>query len=129
MPAPIRFPWLVGVLVMLIGTVALASGSGGEHYPMNWFDFSHWTGDNPNPTAPLIALLINFAILVFLLVRILRNPMRVKFQTRRSELEAAFKEANELKEAAQKAIAEARARREAIDDEMNQIRKQLREAG
>ena len=120
-------------LFLLVGTGLaipnIAQASGGGEQALNLFDFSHWIGNNPDPTPPLIALLINFGLLIWLVVLILKAPLRRKFKDRREDLERAFNEARELRERAEKMLAEAERRSETIDLEMAKARGQILEAG
>jgi F-type H+-transporting ATPase subunit b len=100
----------------------------GEHH-LNWVDFSHWFGDNEDPTAPFIALLFNFGVMGFLVFILLRKPMGAKFKNRRENLKQALDEAKALKAKAEKMMADAQGRMDAIDTEMANIRNDILQAG
>ncbi len=99
-------------------------GDAGHHgtLEINWFDFSR-------KPAPVLALLINFALLVFILYILLRKSLTKRFKDRKETLEVALKEAEEVKAAAEKALGQARAKMESIDREMGKIREDVVAAG
>ncbi len=96
---------------------------GHDAHSLNWFDFSN------EKTPPVVALLINFVLLVIIVYFMLRKSLANRFKDRRETLEIALKEAEELKAKAETALAEARAKMGAIDSEMAKVRKDILEAG
>ena len=124
---------LVLCCAVLVPAVAVGGGDTGAdahaEHSLNWFDFSHWIGDNEDPTPPIIALLINFGLALYVIYLILRKPLGRKFKDRRSDLETAIKEASDMKAKAEQAMAEARDKMERIDQEMAKIRSEIIEAG
>ncbi len=130
-----KFKNLLFLLVMsltVIGTPALASGGGDDHAEqsqqlhfsdLNWVDFSN--KDAP----PLVALLVNLAGLIFIVYLLLRKGLTKRFKNRKETLENEIAEAREMKEAAESALKEARAKMDALDAEMEKIKKDIFEAG
>jgi F-type H+-transporting ATPase subunit b len=113
----------------LIAEAEMAVGSaqepeakhGGGH--LNWFDYS-------NKEAPPLAILIfNFICLVIIVYFIVRKSLGQRFKNRKTVLEAAIKEAADMKAKAEKALAAARAKSEALDSEMAKLRGEITEAG
>lgn len=93
-----------------------AHGSG--HHPgLNLFDFSN------KEAAPLIALLFNFTALVVIVYLLMRKPLSLRFKDRKDTLVKALAEAAAAQNAAEAAILEARAKMDAVDAEMETIRK------
>jgi F-type H+-transporting ATPase subunit b len=101
----------------LLLTVSFAFASSGEGGEPNLFKAYFWA-------------IINFLILVFLLVFMMRK-MDIKgyFRKRTELIEQSLKEAREAKELAQKALAEVEERLKIKDREVEEILKAARESG
>ncbi len=97
------------------GAETEASEHGG-HGSLNFFDFTN------KEAAPLVALLFNFAALVFIVYKLMKKPLGNIFKDRKEALVKALEEAEAAKAAADAAIAEARAKIDAIDKEMEAVR-------
>ncbi len=94
-----------------------------EAHGMNWFEWS-------NEEAPALGfMIINFALLLAIVFMIVRKPISKMVTARREGLEAALKEANELREEAQKALRSATERMDTLDLEMARIREDILNAG
>lgn len=87
--------------------------------PINLFDFS---SEARKEAAPLAATFLNFAILAVLVYLIMRKPLANMFKNRKAEIVKALLEAEAAKATAEAAISEARAKMEAVDKEMEEIR-------
>ena len=104
-----------------VAVEALEGAHGGSH--LNWFDFSN------KEAPPIAALIFNFICLVILVYFIVRKSLSQRFKTRKTVLEEAIKEAADMKAKAEKALAEARAKSEALDSEMAKLRSEIIDAG
>jgi F-type H+-transporting ATPase subunit b len=89
----------------------------------NWIDFSN------KHAPPIVALLVNFVLLSFIVYFVLRKPLGARFKNRKETLERAIEEAREMKDRAEKTMLEARARIGAMDSEMDSVRRRILEAG
>jgi len=85
-------------------SVASAAATGGEESPMAWV----WR-------------ILNFAILVFLLVKFAGKPLKNFLKQRTEMIEKSIKEAQEAKEIAKKALAEVEERLKLKDKEIAEI--------
>jgi F-type H+-transporting ATPase subunit b len=94
-----------------------------EAHGLNWFDW----GNKEDPA--LGFMIINFALLVVIVYMIMRKPISKMVTARREGLEAALKEANELREEAQKALRLAKERTDTLELEMSRIREDILNAG
>ncbi len=94
----------------------------GEGY-LNWFDFSN------EEAPPLAVLIFNFICLVVIVYLIVRKSLGQRFKNRKTILEEAIKEAADMKAKAEKALAAARTKSEALDSEMEKLRDEITEAG
>ncbi len=72
---------------------------------------------------------INFAVLVFVLVKFGRKPFKEYFQKRTELIEKSLKEASEAKELAKKTLDEVRERLNNTDKEINDILEAAKKAG
>ncbi|MBI4653512.1 MAG: F0F1 ATP synthase subunit B [Nitrospirae bacterium] len=72
---------------------------------------------------------VNFAILVFILVKFGRKPISEFLRKRTELIEKSLKEAEEAKELAKKALGEVQERLRAVDEEINKILESARKAG
>ncbi len=104
-------------------TSAQEEGPGHGKPHLNWFDFSN------KEAPPIAALIFNFICLVILVYFIVRKSLSQRFKTRKTVLEEAIKEAADMKAKAEKALAEARAKSEALDSEMAKLRGEIIDAG
>lgn len=93
-----------------------------EAHGVNWFE---WGSETP----ALGFMFINFAILAVIVYMIMRKPISKMVTTRKESLEAALKEADELREEAQKALRLAKERTGTLDLEMARIREDILNAG
>jgi F-type H+-transporting ATPase subunit b len=126
--------WLFAVLITLflpVGTVAEESAKSAEAADhddhgaegINLIDFSR------EHTPPLVALFLNFSLLVIIVYLIMRRPLSARFKERKEALETALVEARETKALAEKAIEEARAKMDAIDETLAALREEIVGAG
>ena len=90
---------------------------------LNFFDFSSETSH------PLVALLINFVLLLIIVYLLLKKPLGKKFKDRKEALENALKEARDTKALAEKAIEEARAKMASVDEALKRVREEILTAG
>jgi F0F1-type ATP synthase membrane subunit b/b' len=90
---------------------------------VNWIDF----GDPHTP--PLVPMFVNFALLLVVVYFILRGPIGGGAKERRVRLEQEIEAARVVKEEAEKALKEARAKVEALDQEMAKLRKEILDGG
>lgn len=89
---------------------------------INWFE--------RDPQTPaLAATILNFVLLVVLLFVAVRKPFGRHFKQRKAALESAIAEARTLMEQAERLLAEARAKTDALDLEMARLRHEILEAG
>lgn len=97
---------LFTVCIPLFSATAFAAEAGGEHGGsiMDWV----WR-------------IVNFAILVFILVKFLNKPLKNYLQQRKELIERSIKEAQEAKELAMKALAEVEERLKVKDKEIEEI--------
>jgi len=102
-------------------SAAAHGGEGGGH--INW-----WSWDDPHAT-PLGLMFVNFALLLVILYFILRKPIGGGAKERRVRIEKEIEEARQLKEEAEKALAEARAKIELLDAEMDKLRREILDGG
>ena len=90
---------------------------------LNWVDFGH--KENPS----LVAMFINFVLLVIVLYFALRKPVSKAVKGRKEDMENAIKEAKALEEEAKKALAEARKKIEVLDSTILELRKEIISSG
>jgi len=88
---------------------------GGVEYTFTWKDWL-WP-------------IVNFAILLFIIVKFGRKPIREFLRKRTELIEKTLREAEEAKELAKKALAEVEERLKGLDDEINKILELSRKAG
>lgn len=99
-------------------------GQAGAHGDLNWFGFSE------GETRPALGFMfINFVIVGIAVFIILKGPIRRRVTTRREALVKALDEANAMKAEAERALAEARAKMDALEAEMARIRDDLLAGG
>lgn len=100
---------------------AQAEGHGDE--PINWHDFTN------RKTAPILALLANFAILLGILVYFGRKPMKVFLDERRDTLMKDMDEAQAAKVAAEGRLYGFDVREKKLDEETAHLREDLLRIG
>jgi F-type H+-transporting ATPase subunit b len=74
-------------------------------------------------------MFVNFALLLVILYFILRKPIGGGAKERRARLEKEIEEARALKEAAESALAEAKAKMDSLDAEMAKLRQEVVDGG
>jgi len=90
--------------IFFIASSAYAAGAAAEEGPMAWV----WR-------------ILNFAILVFLLVKFVGKPLKAFLKQRTEMIEKSIKEAQEAKEIAKKALSEVEERLKLKDNEIAEI--------
>lgn len=114
----------------------------GHHLPsfhdINWFHgfLGEKEGVTPNllyrapgTPVPFGALLLNAAILYYLLYRFAKKPISEALVNRRNSVMRGMDEAARMKRDAEKRLAEYEAKLKNIDEEVERIRREMREAG
>jgi F-type H+-transporting ATPase subunit b len=150
---------LVATLALLLGASAAAFAQGhGEHAPPSVTAAAHQAGSTPHgghdehatgehggaehelepfnfadfsntKTRPFAALLINFALLLFLYYRFGKDGIATALKNRRESIAKEIEEAQRIKKEAAKRAKEYQAKLEKLDEEMEVARKALIEAG
>ena len=114
---------LLVVLVLAIAlpmpVIADTHGSGG----LNFVDFGI-EGSNP-----LVALFLNFIVLVIAVYLILKKPIGKQFKDRKETLEKAIKEAKETKALAEASLKEAQEKMDTIEKAVERMRDEIKSAG
>ena len=100
---------LIGGVVFLLVSPAMASEAG--RHGIQWKNY--------------IYKIINFAILIFLLIKFLRNPLREFLEKRHNEVKEELQRARDLSAAAEKTYQEAQERLANMDKEVQAIREQM----
>ncbi len=115
---------------------------GGHHLPsfdeINWFH--GFLGEKegvtpdllyraPGTPVPFGALLLNAAILYYLLFRFAKKPISEALVNRRNSVMRGMDEAARMKRDAEKRLAEYEAKLKNIDEEVERVRREMREAG
>jgi F-type H+-transporting ATPase subunit b len=111
---------MLGAAASLLAPAPLLAEGRGE---LNLFDFSNESAH------PLVALVINFALLVVIVYLVLRKPLGKRFRDRKADLVKAIEEAREAKARAEEAAEAARAKMAAIDQALSRLREEIRGAG
>jgi F-type H+-transporting ATPase subunit b len=114
----------------------------GHHLPrfdeINWFHgFLGESADQPpsllyrkpGTPVPFGALLLNAAILYYLLFRFAKKPVADALENRKTSVMRGMDEAARMKRDAEKRLAEYEAKLERIDEEVERVRREMREAG
>ncbi|MBI2893530.1 MAG: ATP synthase F0 subunit B [Deltaproteobacteria bacterium] len=101
---------------------AAAHGEGHAAEPVNVFN-CHAT------TVPLAAMFFNFAILVFLVVRLGRKPITAFLQARHVAIRDALEEARRVRSEAEASYREYSLKLETLDKELARLREEMRVAG
>ncbi len=109
------FLFVYSSLIIMHATMVYASSGGGEHEGAGWKDWL-WK-------------IINFAVLVFILIKFLAKPMREYFQKRTEMIEKSLNEAREAKELAQKALQEVQEKLKLKDQEIERIVAAAKQSG
>jgi F0F1-type ATP synthase membrane subunit b/b' len=126
------------------GEATAPGGHGAAHQvglpfeSINWFDFAFQ--DEPSeeyyqqfgvehPGPPVLAVLLNFALLVLVLYVAARKPLAAYLQARSDKVRDGLTEAKKLLEAANERLAEYSARLERLDEEMTKLREEFVAAG
>lgn len=99
------------------------SHEAGHLPPLNFIDFSN------KEVHPLVALLFNFGAVALIVYLIMRKPLGARFKNRKDALVKALEEAKAAKAEAEAAVQEARAKMDAVDREMENIRAGIIAAG
>ncbi|MDD5305877.1 MAG: ATP synthase F0 subunit B [Deltaproteobacteria bacterium] len=116
---------MLRLLTLFLGLILyspLAAASSGSS-AINWVDFKN------SEVPALLAVIVNFALLVILLVVFVRKPLVKALRDRRDKIEAAIREAERMMVEARATMAEAVARMDAMDMEMARIRSETLGAG
>jgi F-type H+-transporting ATPase subunit b len=114
----------------------------GHHLPsfdeINWFyGFLGESADQPpsllyrkpGTPVPFGALLLNAAILYYLLFRFAKKPVADALENRKTSVMRGMDEAARMKRDAEKRLAEYEAKLERIDEEVERVRREMRETG
>jgi F-type H+-transporting ATPase subunit b len=83
----------------------------------------------PGTPVPFGALLLNAAILYYLLFRFAKKPVADALENRKTSVMRGMDEAARMKRDAEKRLAEYEAKLERIDEEVERVRREMREAG
>jgi F0F1-type ATP synthase membrane subunit b/b' len=104
--------------------VSAEAGEGAQAEGINWFGFAK------GETRPALGFMfINFAIVGVIVFILLRGPISGRVHTRHDALVKALEEAKMAREEAELALAEARTKTDALDQEMARIRGELISGG
>jgi F-type H+-transporting ATPase subunit b len=105
----------------------LASAAEDSHGSINWLDFGAWWNDEASP--PFAATILNFAVLCWLVYKILKPGLSRRFADRREAVQGVLESAASTKAAAEKAIAEAKQKMDELQTEMTRLKEQVLEGG
>jgi F-type H+-transporting ATPase subunit b len=111
------------------GGHAAAAGGGGHggghatEMKLNWLDFSD------RHTAPVVALVVNFALLLWLLIHFGRRPVREYLTGRRRKVEEEIGQADEEKVRAEGRLRGAVTRTKHLEDELQHLRDDVIKVG
>jgi F-type H+-transporting ATPase subunit b len=105
---------------------------------INWFDFAfqdeaseeyyrQFGVEHPGP--PVVAVLLNFVVLMLILYYAARKPLGAYLKARSDKVKDGLTEAKKLLEEANERLAEYSARLEKLDDEMTKLREEFVAAG
>ena len=106
-------------------------GGHGAMAPINWFSFDYGHGKKKDGGAykyanpPLGFGIMNFVILMIILVKFTRKPIGTYLVNRADEIEKNLEEAAALRDAAQAKLAEIEKKLSNLDDEVEQIKKDV----
>lgn len=101
-----------------------AKGAHGTHKPapINWTSFDYKGKGSKWTSAPFLFTLINFALLVYLLVRFTRKPLGGYLAERYEKIKTDLDEAARLREEAAKKLAEVDGRLANLDKEIGELK-------
>lgn len=117
---------------------------GGDHGadhgpgPINWFYGMVYESEGAEPSLivrpkgmqpPLAALLLNTAILLWVVVRVGRRPVSDALKKRRSTIMQGIDDATRMKQEAEKRLEEFEDKLDHIDEEIERVKREMREAG
>ena len=142
---------VLAVAVLALGALAAPAfaeqdGVGGEGHgshpiglpptAINWADFNYLASEQEYvaehhvaPGPPVLALVVNFALLLALLYLIARKPLSAFLQSRSDKVRDGLVEAQRLLEEANERLADYSARLERMDEEMSRLREEFIAAG
>ncbi len=83
----------------------------------------------PGEPPPFLASLINFGVLVFIVVKFGKKPLRDALVKRKDSIVRELEEAQRLREAAEKRLAQYESKLDKIHEDLDRIRKEFREQG
>jgi F-type H+-transporting ATPase subunit b len=117
-----------------------AGHEGGEHHgpgKFNFADLPRFTaekdaaakGEPVTPVTPYAYLLVNFALLVYLYVRMGKKPVQESLDARRATVAKELEEAEQIKAEASAKLAEYKEKLAQLDDELARIREELIKTG
>ena len=122
--------------------VTHGEGEHGHHVPswdeINWTDGflgekagvePSWMWRRPGTPVPLLAMFLNTAILFYLLGRFAGPVISNGLKKRKAELTEGMQQAARMKEEAHERLDEYEAKLAKVDDEINAVKQQIREAG
>lgn len=106
------------------GEAAAEGGHGAHAEGINWFGFGE------GETRPALGFMfVNFAIVAVIVFLLMRKPISRRVRARHEGLVKALEEAKAAREEAEAALADARAKTEALEIEMARIREELLSSG
>jgi F-type H+-transporting ATPase subunit b len=119
---------------------APAKGHGADHGPgpINWFYGMLWETDTQEPNLlfrpkgmqpPLGAMLLNTAILVYVIVRAARRPLTDALKKRKDSIMQGMDEAARMKDEAESRLTDYEEKLERLDEEVERIKREMRDAG
>lgn len=117
-----------------------AGHEGGDHHgpgKFNFADLPRFTaekdaaakGEPVTPVTPYAYLLVNFALLVYLYVRMGKKPVQESLDARRATVAKELEEAEQIKAEATAKLAEYKEKLAQLDDELARIREELIKTG
>jgi F-type H+-transporting ATPase subunit b len=125
---------------------AATAGHGGghdSHHPIgldttaiNWFDFNYLQSKDAyvaehhvKPGPPVVALFVNFILLLSIIYLIARKPLAAFLQSRSDNVREGLAEATKMLDEANERLADYSARLERMDEEMTRLREEFIAAG
>lgn len=106
-----------------------AGAHGGGHHGTthldNWFSLSYGEGKE-HKNGPLGFALLNFALLIYLLVRFTKKPLRHFLVSRHAQVQKNLVEAAELRDAAKAKLEEINGKLEKFEQEVTQLKEDVR---
>jgi F-type H+-transporting ATPase subunit b len=113
-------PFTLSLCCFLYAPLAWASENSSA---INWVDFKN------SEIPALLAVMVNFALLLILLVFFVRKPLVKALRDRKERVETAIAQANRMMAEARAAMDGARAKMDAMDMEMARLRAEILGAG